>query len=332
LNREGIDEKMNYAYVNNPLYQDQNEELKSIYNKWRQRQFGKRIPVHVFGSGSEGNSIYLKPYHTLIDLGFTYKAYQEYSPTFFLDVDYIIITHHHGDHLNPATLARVLDKYPHIRIIMSDFMWNTITHPHYKADYIKRDKGETVPFGHDMTYKTDERGQRIRAESKYAPTYLAHRSKFQRAEPQTIVTHTGKSFLFEPLTVKHGDIVNIAVQISDPDLEFEFLYASDLDNLDGERSFVDCHGQMQHVTGLRQNRTYTCMFLEANYDEAILQAWYDNLQTNDPDYRSKKARADGNLRHISEQEALAYIERHLAENGLFVPLHASKTFGTLHQS
>ncbi|WP_078598646.1 hypothetical protein [Evansella clarkii] len=323
---------MSFAYINHPAYHSENEELKSIYNKWRQRQFGKRIPVHVFGSGSEGNSVYLKPYRTLIDLGLTYKTYQEYSPTFFLDVDYLVLTHHHGDHLNPSTLNRVIQNYPHIRIILSDFMWNMITSDDFKPEYQKREKGEMVPFGHDPVYRTDTSGQRIKKPSAWAPEFFKHRSKFRTAAPETLTTHDGKKFLFEPLTVKHGDIVNIAVQISDPELEFEFLYASDLDNLGGERSFIDCYGNTQHVTGLDQHRRYTCMFLEANYDETILQNWYDNLNQDDPDYRGKKARADGNLRHISEQEASVYIEQHLDENGLFVPLHASKTFGTLHQA
>lgn len=323
---------MSYAYINNTNYHDKNEELRSIYNKWRQRQFGKRIPVHVFGSGSEGNSVYLKPYHTLVDLGLTYKVYQEYDPTFFLDVDTIILTHHHGDHLNPATLTRVINNYPHIKIILSKFMWDMIISEDYKPEYIKRNKGEIAPFGHDITFKTDSNGERIRKPVKYAPTFLEKQSKFQFAEPQTLVTHDGKAFLFEPLTVKHGDVINIAVQISDPDLEFNFLYASDLDNLNGERSFIDFRGNTQYVTGLNQNRNYTCMFLEANYDETILQQWYDNLNPDDPEYRGKKVRADGNLRHISEQEASVYIENHLTEDGLFVPLHASKTFGTLHQT
>lgn len=323
---------MTYAFINNPAFHDTNEELKSIYNKWRQRQFGKRIPVHVFGSGSEGNSVYLKPYHTLIDLGLPYKVYQEYDPTFFLDVDYIILTHHHGDHLNPSTLARVLKNFPHIRVIISDFMWNYITSDEFKPEYIKRAKGEIVPFGHDPIYKTDASGRRLKKEPKWRKEYLPYSSKFIPAMAQTLTTHDQRQFLFEPLTVKHGDIVNTAIQISDPSLEFEFLYASDLDNLDGERTFIDCFGNTQHVTGLRQDRQYTCMFLEANYDEQILQNWYNNLNPEDPDYRGKKARADGNLRHISEQEAGRYIERFLAENGLFVPLHASKTFGTLHQA
>lgn len=323
---------MSFAYINHPSFHKENEELKSIYNKWRQRQFGKRVPVHVFGSGSEGNSVYIKPYHLLIDMGLPFKVYQEYDPLFFLDVDFIVLTHHHGDHLNPGTLIRVLNNYPHIRVIMSEFMGNYITSKHYKPEYKKRAPGAPVPFLHDPVYETDAEGNKVQLPPRYRDDLLKHSSKFIAAEDRTLTSHDGRSVLFEPLTVKHGDIINIAVQLRDPDLEFDFLYASDLDNLDGERTFIDCFGQTQHVTGLNQNRMYTCMFLEANYDIAILESWYDALNPDSPDYRGKKARADGNLRHISEQEAGAYIEKFLVENGLFVPLHASKTFGTLHQA
>lgn len=323
---------MSFAYINNPDHFIQNEELKSTYNKWRQRQFGKRLPVKVFGSGSEGNSVYLKAYKTLIDIGLPFKTYNEFDPTFFLDVDFIILTHHHGDHLNPATLKRILDDYPHIKIIISDAMWKMITSDQFKPEFERRKKGELVPFGHEVVFRTDERGHRIQKPSKWKKAYEKHITKFIQAEAQTLKTHKGKEFLFEPLTVKHGDILNIAIQINDPSEEFNFLYASDLDNLDGERSFIDSFGETQHVTGLNQDRIYTCMFLEANYDEAILQKWYDDLDKDDPEYAGKKARADGNLRHISEQEASKYIEKHLADDGLFIPLHASRTFGTLHQA
>lgn len=323
---------MELSYINNPAFREQNEDLKSIYNKWQKRLFGKRLPVHVFGSGSEGNSVYLKPYHILIDLGLPFKRYQEYDPQFFLDVDYIILTHHHGDHLNPSTLTRILKKYPHITIIISEFMWDIISDARFKAEFIKRDPDELIPFGHDIVYKTDTDGNRLTKPPKYQADLLAHRSKFRLAEPQTLSTHSGRSVLFEPLTVKHGNIVNIAIQLNDPSLDFDFLYASDLDNLDGARSFIDWRGGTQHVTGLNQTRQYTCMFLEANYDEDILNQWYNSLSPDDPGYRGKKARADGNLRHISEQAALKYIQNHLVDNGIFVPLHASRTFGTLHQS
>lgn len=323
---------MTIKFINNPKYHRMNQELKSTYNKWMQRQFGKKLPVHVFGSGSEGNSVYLKPYKTLIDLGMTYKVYNKYDPTFFIDVDYIIITHHHGDHLNPSTLFRVLESNPHIKIITSEFMWKYITSEYFKPEYIKRKKGEEIPFGHDLTFKTNDTGQRIKKPSKWTDKFLKHKSKFMFEYAQTLKTHTGIEFLLEPLTVKHGDIVNLAIQISDPSVDLHFLYASDLDNLDGERTFIDCFGETQRVSGLNQNRQYNCMFLETNYDEEILQNWYDNLDPSSEDYRGKKARADGNLRHISEQEADIYIKKHLVENGIFVPLHASKTFGTLHQS
>lgn len=325
---------MSFRYINNDLFRDQNEELKSVYDKWRKRQFGKRLPVHVFGSGSEGNSVYLKPYKTLIDIGLPYKVYTDYNPTFFLDVDYIIVTHHHGDHLNPGTLLRVLDNHPHIKVITTAFFWRFVTSERYRPEYIKRDKGEVAPFGHDLQYKTDADGKRLQHPSKWAGAYGKHASKFIEAHDATFTTHDRRRFLFEPLTVKHGDIVNLAVQIHDPELDFDFLYASDLDNLGGARSFIDCFGDTQHVTGLNQSRVYTCMFIEANYDEDLLSQWYANLKQYDPEspeYRQRKARADGNSRHISEQSAARYIESHLVEGGLFIPLHASKTFGTLHQ-
>lgn len=323
---------MTFRYINNELYRLQNEEMKSIYNKWRTRQFEKRIPVHIFGSNSEGNSVYLKPYHTLVDLGFAYKVYQEYNPHFFLDVDYIVITHHHGDHLNPSTLLRVLTNYPHIKVIVSAFMWQMITSDLYKIEYAKREPGEVAPVFHDPVYKTDESGARVPLPSKWKTSFEKYRGRIILAEDMTLTTHDKKTFLFEPLTVKHGDVVNIAIQILDESLDFNFLYASDLDNLDGARTFTDCFDQEQHVTGLHPTRQYTCVFLEANYDEQILADFYDSLDPDDPDYNAKKVRADGNTRHISEQETARYIERHLADDGLFIPLHASRTFGTLHQS
>lgn len=326
---------MTYAFINNPQFQNENEELKSVYNKWLQRQFGKRLPIHVFGSGSEGNSVYLKPYRTLIDLGLPYKRYEEYNPMFFLDVDYIILTHHHNDHLNPSTLHRILKNYPHIKIILHQFMWEYITSDYFKPKYIKREPNEIVPFGHDPMYKTDANGRRIIQPSGWREKFYAFQSRFNIfTQPMAypLQTHDMRPFTFEPFTTKHGDILNVAIRISDPTLQFEFLYASDLDNLGGERSFVDCFGRNQYVTGLPQNRHFTCVFLEANYDEQILQQFYASLTKDDPNYYRLKARADGNLRHISEQETSAYIQKFLLDDGLFVPLHASKTFGTLHQT
>lgn len=325
-------------FINNPAFNETdqfnrviNTEPKSVYNKWLRRQFGLRIPIHIFGSSSEGNSVYLKPYRTLVDLGLPYKTYNEYHPAFFLDVDYIILTHHHGDHLNPSTLKRIMDNHPHIRVIISDEMKDYIMSERYKPEYIKREPNSIVPFGHDPVYQTDETGRRIQLPPKWREEYTPHLTKFMRAESQVLRTHDGVEFLFEPLTTKHGDIVNIAIQITDPSLEFHFLYASDLDNLGGERTFEDYKGDRVRVTGLRQDRMYNLIMLEANYDKDILENYLAGLDPLDPDAHHKRVRAEGNLRHISEQEATAYMQNVLTDNGIFIPLHASKTFGTLHQ-
>lgn len=330
-NNERITCKMTEQFINNQAYASNNIELKSVYNKWCQRQFGKRIPVHIFCSGSEGNSIYLKPQKTLIDIGLPFKRYIEYNPNFFVDVDYIIVTHHHGDHLNPSTLIKVLKTYPHIKFIMSDFMWKMIRSDHFKPEYEKREKDEPIPFGHNPIFKTDQNGQRIKKPSKWQSKFDTYQTRRIAAISQTLTTHEQKQFLLEPLTVKHGDIINIAIQITDENMGLKLLYASDLDNLNGEQTFYDCFNEKQYVNGLSQNTYYNCIFLEANYDENILKEWYNSLDQNDPKYFSLKARADNNLRHISEQETKRYVEKYLTENGLFIPLHASKTFGTLYQ-
>ena len=58
----------------------------------------KPLPFYFFGSGSSGNSVYLTRLHTLIDLGFPYNHYANLNPNFFLDVDFLILTHEPYDH------------------------------------------------------------------------------------------------------------------------------------------------------------------------------------------------------------------------------------------
>ena len=68
------------------------------------------------------------------------------------------------------------------------------------------------------------------------------------------------------------------------------------------------------------------IFLEANYDDLLLQDW----SNKHVDYASQ-ARVRGSLRHISEKEAFEFVKKYLKDTGVFIPLHASKTFGTLLQ-
>lgn len=170
----------------------------------------------------------------------------------------------------------------------------------------------------------------------------------------------GSRYLLAPLTVKHGDIVNIALQLYYRPLNMSFLYATDLDNLNGTTTFTSALGTKETVDGLSQSGIYNVMFLEANYDEKLIVEKVAEMKTlreaqfvldktelvaevqANPHLAQEKAtelinikekferdmrnidfRAESNKRHISEQEAFSYVKRFLKDDGLFIPLHAS---------
>lgn len=347
---------MRLDIANAPEHLDKNEAISIVYDKFRQPLFNERLPVHIFGTGSEGNSIYLKPQSTLIDLGFGMKKYTDYDPHFFLKIDFIIITHHHGDHLNPSTLLNVMKNYPNVRVIMHPSMWEYLMSGLYKAQYLRllSDTGEQLYHQNDQglpikskpMYAVDpETGQQILDPSKkqWSEKLAKYEHRIIPTEPMQLKTHDNHSFLFVPRTTKHGDIINIAIQLYDEKYNLTLLYASDLDNLHGQTTFIDYAGNEQTVDGLIQDQTqYNCIFLEANYDEEVLATWLENkiaeVEASDkPQYikekeiRNIEARGSGNKRHISEQETFPYIQKHLTDEGLFIPLHASRTFGTLIQ-
>lgn len=334
---------MEYAennFINHPEYE--NNEIKSAYDKHIVRQPDTYIPIKLFGTGSGGNSIYLKPQKTLIDVGLPYARYTEYDPYFFFDVNYVIVTHHHGDHLNPGTLLSILRNHPHIKLIMLPYMYEYITSNKYKAKYkTKKDSnGNTLyQLGQNLKpnkakpmYEVDDNGEKIIEDLPYQEAFEHIQSKIMFAtHDMTLATHDKRSFEFKPHTTKHGDIINLAIEIDDPSMGLNLLYASDLDDLNGGRSFVDYKQDQQHITGLPQDKQFNLLFLEANYDEEILNNVLSSLDPSQKDYHAKKTRAMGNLRHISEQESFKYVSRTLSDSGLFIPLHASRSFGTLFQ-
>lgn len=287
-----------------------NQDNLYIYNKQHQRQQLNHKSFYFFGSGSSGNSVYLKDSHLLIDLGFPYKKYQTLSKTFFYDVRYVLLTHEHSDHLNTSTLMKLLNLYPHLKFFISKRMFERIT----GIMFFKR-------FN-----KVKKRGieQQSLLKNKY----------YQRF---TIIDHdTGSIPLYQhdtnihdvlltPHIVTHGDITNIAYEIKTSTLHA--LYSSDLDHVFTPKSNdnslnlpleYDSAGHVKEFT-----HPFDLIFLEANYDEDILKRFLEE--------HPEDAHAKGNLRHISEQETWKYLQYALADTGLFIPLHASSSFGTLIQ-
>lgn len=240
--------------------------------------------IHFFGSSHLGNSVYFPEIRTLIDLGFSYKRYMDYDPNFFYSVDYILLTHEHGDHLNGSTLLKILECYPHVKVIASRALAHAIDDPEFKRIDHKR--------------------------------LNALHSRFIAATRLELTTLKGKTFCYIPHVTSHGDITNVAIELYYDNQHV--LYASDLDDFNKRPE--------QQIDGLpcpAPNNLFTIICLEANYDENILNQFL-MLHPNDPHAR-------GNLRHISEQTTWRYVEQYLAPNGVFLPLHASETFGTLRQ-
>lgn len=261
----------------------------TAYDKFRNRKFDLNIPVHIFGTSSKGNSVYLSKIHTLIDLGLPYVRYKEINVNFFLDVDYLIITHLHSDHLNPSTLKKILKEYPNVKIIISQAL--------------AKDIRETPRIAKVLTEVIIQQ----------------YFDRFITATPQVLKTRDGVEFNFNPYLVPHGDVTNIAIDLDIPNTKHHVLYSSDIDSLD---ELSEKEG-IQGIPHPGMENPYDIIFLEANYDEELIN---EALAIDPHDFK-----ALGNLRHLSEQDAWNYVEHNLDDNGIFIPLHASSTYGTLIQ-
>ena len=315
------------------------EDIKFIYDANLQRVFNKKIPVHIFGTGSAGNSFFFKQLNLLIDMGLPMKRYTEWDEDFFDHVDHIIITHEHGDHFNPSTFIKALNEYPHITAWMTKTMYQEITKSTFKAQY-KRSKDAD---GKDLTdideitgkeYKGNEidaYGNKVIEKSPFKEklTKLSGRIELINDENPTdyAITTRNRNLTLHPYIVKHGDIINLAIGLTDNKTGAKLLYVSDIDNLYGQTAFKDKNNVIKHASGVPQNEKFDVLYLEANHDEQILADWMALHQ----DDTGALARARSSLRHLSEAEAMNYVKNHITTNGLFIPIHGSSTFGTMVQ-
>lgn len=268
------------------------EDIKIVYNKNIERVFtDPNLSIHIFGTGSEGNSIFFKDLNILIDLGLPYKRYQDYDENFMSYVDYIFLTHNHGDHYIESTMKKVLNNFPHVNFLINSHMLRLINEKNILNKFLPRFRIIDIENIHPFELKT-----------------------------------RNDELIVDPKTVKHGDIVNSAWVFKSEKNKRKYLYTTDLDNLRGKSTFTDCFGEFTHVTGLPEDEKFDIIFLEANYNEEVLNAWL-SVHTSPED----KIRANGNLRHISEKEAFTFVRKHLTDDGIFIPIHASRKFGTLLQ-
>lgn len=265
-----------------------------------------KLPITIVGSGSAGNSVCIEPLRMLIDVGF---AYQKIADKVNLDqVDFVALTHEHGDHINFATLKRFARRHPHLRIITPERLWKVL-----------QEKDPTIK---------DHIGDMVRA--------------FQFDKPFTLETRDKTAYTVIPHSTEHGDVINVAYEIDFSQMDTRILYATDLDTFDRDHSgFPSGLPNGEHTK-------FNLIFLEANYDEDVLEEYivqkeramqalktadFNNLPKPDEERTIRNAifRAKSNLRHVSEQKAISYVRRYLTEHGIFIPMHASRSFGTYFQ-
>ena len=221
-----------------------------IYNRNRLRvseNFDNDI--QIFGSSSSGNSIYFKKARVIIDLGFPYKRYFEYDPNLFLKVDYIMLTHEHSDHLNVATLLKICEVYPNVKILIPINMWNNMLDP----EFIRKRKINIKRLVNIKNHIIKTTGS------------------LQLVNSQNMIVN------YLPHVTAHGPITNCAIELVYD--KVHLLYASDLDSYSPDES--------RHTQGLPQDEQnkFDIICLEANYDENIL---YNYIQTHPASFRAKE--------------------------------------------
>lgn len=81
------------------------------------------IDLKIISTGSKGNAVFLNG-QVLIDCGVPYSKLAECGVAD--KVKYIFLTHQHKDHLNVATLKRLMSNHPLIKIIYPDYLCRTL--------------------------------------------------------------------------------------------------------------------------------------------------------------------------------------------------------------
>lgn len=88
---------------------------KIVLNKYKRREDGRTLPIQIFGSSSkQGTAIYVAPVNILFDIGVNFQKLKHIQD----EIDYIIVSHEHSDHIDWATLHAMLQFHPMIQVVL----------------------------------------------------------------------------------------------------------------------------------------------------------------------------------------------------------------------
>lgn len=255
------------------------------------------MKYQILTTGSKGNSILIE--NVLIDAGLTRKKLSTLID--LEDVHYVFISHKHADHCNLPLIRYFIQN--NVQVFLPQGVVNKI-----------RDEGKL---------DIDEFDNVILIEKDF-------------------VTECG-NLKIRAVPQKHWDIVNYAFVIENNDATpIRYLYSTDLDTLESS----------ELGDGLYHLGEFDIIFLEGNYDEEWLREYiiesvsvlddefdFDTLTSEElntwvrknyqhipKDMSAGLFRAVQNMRHLSKQQARAYVKEHLKPNGKYYEIHRSSMF------
>lgn len=252
------------------------------------------ITYQILTTGSKGNAILID--NILIDAGLTTKKLK--TLVSFDDIDHVFVSHKHSDHF---------DK-PLIRAFITN--------------------GTQVYLPEGVREKLEEEGKLDWREYDNV-----------HAIPDNCEFECG-DYHVTAVPQKHWDIVNYAYVLTKGDERY--LYSTDLDTLEPSDLGEGLYGLGK----------FDIIFLEGNYDEEWLREYivsgvsllddgfdFETLTSDELNKWVRKNypliprdmagglfRAVQNMRHLSKQQARAYVRDHLKPGGKYYEIHRSSMF------
>lgn len=252
------------------------------------------ITYQILTTGSKGNAILID--NILIDAGLTTKKLK--TLVSFDDIEHVFVSHKHSDHF---------DK-PLIRAFITN--------------------GTQVYLPEGVREKLDEDGKLDWREYDNV-----------HAIPDNCEFECG-DYHVTAVPQKHWDIVNYAYVLTKGDERY--LYSTDLDTLEPSDLGEGLYGLGK----------FDIIFLEGNYDEEWLREYivsgvsllddgfdFETLTSDELNKWVRKNypliprdmagglfRAVQNMRHLSKQQARAYVRDHLKPGGKYYEIHRSSMF------
>lgn len=293
-----IEQLRQYDSKLNPIYQDTQDIL-------------------MLSSSSAGNSLFIKPYRTLIDLGLPYKYY---SNELLMQINYICLTHEHGDHLNVAAMNFIMRDYPHIQFIMRRNLYDKVVSKfNEKSTYQLKTNVITI-IESNQTITLDLPKDDVLIITGYKTNH--------RTIENTAYTLKG-SVDVEGYEMPHilyaSDLISTQDLPQDESFELLFLEANYDEEQLLERVKVLIEAKQPHL----HQHQYTMLVKQMKKLDDEFDAERLNALLTDGIFAPKE---QGNLRHLSESQAFHYMRRHLTDDGRFIPLHASDELGTFNQN